>query len=346
MNSTTNTRPVAAWLYLGVFMILVQVLLGGITRLTGSGLSITEWKPLLGAIPPVSEQDWNLAFKKYQQIAQFKYINNHFTLSDFKYIYFWEWLHRNWARLMGIVFIIPFIYFILKKKIDRRLIASFILLFILAALQGLIGWIMVQSGLNSENTSVSHLRLAIHFIAALILLCYVLWLAFRFSISDEGTSYSPFLRRLNLVLLVLLTIQLTYGAFMAGSHAALAARTWPDINGTWWPAGMFKQNGFLTDIAHNLYTIQFIHRNLAYLITILILVWYLRAAHLPADNKLKKVRFYPLVLVLLQVALGVFTLLNSEFRVPLAYGAAHQLTGILLLMSLLFTLFLNRKKAS
>src|SRR5690606_25315793 len=127
---------------------VIQVLLGGITRLTGSGLSITEWKPILGTIPPLNEQAWQEAFLKYQQIAQYKLLNSHFSLSDFKAIYFWEWFHRNWARFMGLVFIIPFVYFIFTKKIDKKMIKPMIILFLLGALQGLIGWIMVKSGLN------------------------------------------------------------------------------------------------------------------------------------------------------------------------------------------------------
>ncbi|HEY0610399.1 MAG TPA: COX15/CtaA family protein, partial [Chitinophaga sp.] len=232
-NALQQNRPVAIWLFTGVGMIIIQVLLGGITRLTGSGLSITEWQPVLGALPPMTEQAWQAAFDKYKEIAQFKYVNSHFTLSDFKSIYFWEWLHRDWARLMGIVFALPFIYFVAKKKINRSMVQPMLILFLLGALQGAIGWIMVKSGLNEENLYVSHIRLAIHFIAALLLLCYVLWFALKLSTPAKEMLYTPSLRKLNIWLLVLLTLQLVYGAFMAGLHAAMAASTWPDINGMW-----------------------------------------------------------------------------------------------------------------
>lgn len=337
-------RPVAIWLYIGVGMLIVQVLLGGITRLTGSGLSITEWQPLLGALPPMSESAWQAAFDRYKEIAQFKYINSHFTLSDFKSIYFWEWFHRDWARLMGFVFAIPFIYFIIKKKIDRTMIQPMVVLFILGGLQGAIGWIMVKSGLNQEDLYVSHIRLAIHFISALVLLCYVFWFALKLSTKPVEQLVVPGLRKLNIWLLVLLTLQLIYGAFMAGLHAALFANTWPDINGMWWPMGMFTQGGIVSDITHNPITIQFIHRGLAYLITLLVALWWWKASEAPENSLLHRIRYLPLLLVLLQVMLGVLTLLGSQVKIPLMQAILHQGVGMLLLLSLVWTFFLSRKK--
>lgn len=337
-------RPVAIWLYIGVGMLIVQVLLGGITRLTGSGLSITEWQPLLGALPPMSESAWQAAFDRYKEIAQFKYINSHFTLSDFKSIYFWEWFHRDWARLMGFVFAIPFIYFIIKKKIDRTMIQPMVVLFILGGLQGAIGWIMVKSGLNQEDLYVSHIRLAIHFISALVLLCYVFWFALKLSTKPGEQLVVPGLRKLNIWLLVLLTLQLIYGAFMAGLHAALFANTWPDINGMWWPMGMFTQGGVVSDITHNPITIQFIHRGLAYLITLLVALWWWKASEAPENSLLHRIRYLPLLLVLLQVMLGVLTLLGSQVKIPLMQAILHQGVGMLLLLSLVWTFFLSRKR--
>ncbi|MBC9933550.1 COX15/CtaA family protein [Chitinophaga qingshengii] len=339
-----NNRPVAIWLYIGVGMLVIQVLLGGLTRLTGSGLSITEWQPLLGAFPPMNEAAWQKAFDGYKQIAQYKYVNNHFTLSDFKFIYFWEWLHRDWARLIGVVFIIPFLYFIVKKKISKEMINPLIVLFVLGGLQGLIGWIMVKSGLNDENLYVSHIRLAIHFMSALVLLCYLFWFALKISIPGKEILKAASLKRLNVWLLILVTVQLIYGAFMAGLHAALVANTWPDINGAWVPGGMFTQGGFLTDIVHNAITIQFIHRGLAYIITILIAVWWWKSAQIPATSLLHGIRYLPLLLVLLQVLLGVLTLLNSQVKIPVSYGILHQCVGMLLLLSLVWTLYLSRGK--
>src|SRR3954451_12721544 len=174
MHQDKSTSIVANWIFLGVGMLIVQVLLGGITRLTGSGLSITEWKPIMGAMPPVNENEWQQAFSKYQQIAQYKYLNTHFTLSNFKFIFFWEWFHRLWARLIGVVFLIPFVWFLWKKYFKSWMIVPLVILFLLGALQGAVGWIMVSSGLNENDVYVSHIRLAVHFMAAMVLISYAL----------------------------------------------------------------------------------------------------------------------------------------------------------------------------
>ena len=342
MSLPKNNRLVVIWLYVGVIMIMIQVIIGGITRLTGSGLSITEWKPIIGAFPPMNEKAWQEAFDKYKEIAQFKHLNSHFSLSDFKFIFFWEWLHRDWARFMGIVFIFPFIYFLISKKINRNMVNPMIILFLLGGLQGVIGWIMVKSGLNAENLYVSHIRLAIHFISALILLCYVFWFALKLSIPENQVLHLPVLKKVNIWLLVLLIFQLIYGAFMAGLHAAFAAITWPDINGMLWPSGMFTEGSVLEDITHNLITVQFIHRGLAYIICIPVLVWFFKSKSLANNSLLYKVRFLPVFLLFLQILLGVLTVLNTSGEIPLIYAILHQFVGMLFLLSFVFTLFLSR----
>lgn len=313
-------------------MIMIQVLLGGITRLTGSGLSITEWKPLLGAIPPMNEQEWNNAFDQYKQIGQYKHINFDFTLSDFKFIYFWEWFHRVWARLMGLVFAIGFVYFLIKKQFKQKMILPMVILFILGGLQGAIGWIMVKSGLNENDLYVSHIRLAIHFIAALGLLCYVFWFAITILIPQEQYIVNRSLKKFSMAITGLLVIQLIYGAFMAGLKAATSAPTWPTINGAWVP----EQLGSLTD--HPI-TVQFIHRNLAYALSILILVWWWKALRTPATPLFRKTRTLPGVLVVLQVILGIFTVLYSPDKQALLWlGVAHQFVAMILLLSMVWTL--------
>ena len=166
MSNSENSKKkkaVAIWLLIGVIMIIIQIALGGITRLTGSGLSMTEWKPIMGFIPPINHEQWVEAFKGYQEIAQYKYVNNHFTIQYFKFIFFWEWFHRFWARFLAVVFIIPFIYIIKRKYFLKEMIKPLIILFVLGALQGFIGWFMVQSGLNSSGLlHVIHIRLSIH----------------------------------------------------------------------------------------------------------------------------------------------------------------------------------------
>jgi cytochrome c oxidase assembly protein subunit 15 len=176
---------VAWWLVAGVLMIIIQTLLGGVTRLTGSGLSITKWNPIFGILPPLNNQQWNDAFEGYKQIGQFKFMNSSYTLADFKSIFFWEWFHRFWARMLGIVFVVGFIYFLAFNYFDKRMIKPFIILFLLGAMQGLIGWIMVASGLNDEHLYVDHIKLALHFISAMILACYTLWFALKLLIPEE-----------------------------------------------------------------------------------------------------------------------------------------------------------------
>lgn len=339
-----NTPAIGIWLSIGVGMLMVQILLGGITRLTGSGLSITEWKPLIGALPPLNEQAWQQSFEKYKQIAQFKQINSHFTLSNYKSIFFWEWLHREWARLIGLVFIIPFGVFVFQKKIDRSMIKPMIILFILGGLQGAIGWIMVQSGLNDTNISVSHIRLAIHFMCALFLLSYLVWFTLKMSIPTNQILHVPQLKRLNTILLSLLFFQLIYGAFMAGLHAALYAPTWPGINGSYVPAGMITHGKTLYNIYSNAITIQFIHRTLAYLIGVTGILWFVKAKKTPRNSWLYQFRWIPLLLIFAQITLGILTLLNSMYTTAIYYSVIHQFIGMLLLTSFVITLFLSMQK--
>src|SRR3954465_8438788 len=203
MQQDRSTRIVATWIFIGVGMLIIQVLLGGITRLTGSGLSITEWKPIMGAVPPMNAAEWQRTFEKYQHIAQFKYLNSHFTLSNFKFIFFWEWFHRLWARLIGVVFLIPFIYFLLKRYFKSWMVFPLVVLFLLGALQGAIGWIMVQSGLNDNDVYVSHIRLATHFMAAMVLICYALLFGLKLVISERSRIAQPGVWRGAVVITVL-----------------------------------------------------------------------------------------------------------------------------------------------
>ncbi len=348
-QQTNSSRPVAIWLLTGVFMIMGQVLLGGITRLTGSGLSITEWEPIMGALPPLNEQDWTLAFEKYKQIAQYKYLNSHFTIQDFKSIFFWEWLHRLWARLIGLVFIIPFIVFIIQKKFRPEMIRPLIILFLLGAIQGLVGWIMVQSGLNDSSlVYVSHYKLAIHFILALILLCYTLWFALMLLVPAQQITRHIALRKGMSWLLLLLTVQLTYGAFMAGMKAATTAPTWPTINGVWWPENIYsfgerKFNGISFLFDHPL-VIHFIHRNLAYVITLFVIVWTWKAFQFKGSSLFQKTKAWPLILVLFQTFLGILTILNAiDPDRFLWLGVAHQFVAMVLLLSFVCMFYILRK---
>lgn len=319
-------------------MIIVQVVLGGITRLTGSGLSITEWKPLMGVIPPVNEREWQQAFEKYQQIAQFKQLNAHFSLSDFKFIFFWEWFHRLWGRLLGVVFLIPFFIFLANGLFTKSMIKPLLILFFLGALQGLIGWIMVRSGLNDKDLYVSHVRLAIHFIAAMILLVYTFWFALAMLFSKEIQISNSYLKNFALIIVALLFIQLIYGAFMAGLKAGVFAPTWPDINGAYIIDR--PEMSLLRACIYDPITIHFIHRSLAYLIVILVSVWTFSALKEKESSFFNRVKLLPLFLVLIQVVLGICAVLSSYKAIPQGWGIfewsaqLHQLGAIFLLLSL------------
>ena len=337
-----KSNAVAIWLLVGVAMIIIQVLLGGITRLTGSGLSITEWKPILGAVPPMNEVDWQRAFEQYKQIGQYKQLNFEFTLSDFKFIYFWEWFHREWARLIGVVFFIPFVWFIIKKKIEKWMINPMVILFLLGILQALLGWIMVASGLNDENLYVDHIRLAIHFIAALGLLCYTLWFALMLLVPKEERVLAPRLKKQTNLLLGLLVVQLIFGAFMAGLKAANFATTWPLINGEIIPSSI--SNDTLASFTHDPLAVHFVHRNLAYLLAILIFFWYRKAKSTQGGTYFNTWKSAPFYLVVLQVVLGILTVLYANNNTALLWlGVAHQFTGMMLLLSFVVVAYLIKK---
>lgn len=330
-------------------MIVVQILLGGITRLTGSGLSITEWKPIMGALPPVNETQWQEAFGKYQQIAQYKYVNSHFELGDFKFIFFWEWFHRLWARVLGIVFLIGFVYFLIKRYFDKEMILPFIILFILGGIQGLIGWIMVASGLNDTDLYVNHIKLAMHFMAALLLLCYTLWFALKLMLPEQKRAVDNRLHSFTIFIIVLLCIQLIYGAFMAGLKAAMAAASWPTINGMWIPDRLWVQSF----INHPI-NVHFMHRNLAYLLVLAILFWFFSAgktARRHAGTFLNGARVWVLLLVIVQVVLGIITVLSApkisfgKFGQFEILAELHQLVAMSLLMALIINLYLVRRTA-
>lgn len=344
---TKKKRAVAIWLLSGVFMIMVQVLLGGVTRLTGSGLSITEWKPIMGTLPPLSKAEWEHAFDGYKQIAQYKYLNSHFTLEDFQFIFFWEWLHRVWARLLGVVFAIGFTYFWVKKYFDKGMIAPFVILFLLGGMQGLIGWIMVQSGLNENDLYVSHIKLALHFMAALLLLCYTLWFALQLIIPERERLAHKGLHTSLLITLLLLGVQLTYGAFMAGLKAAPSAPTWPLINGDWVPATVSNASWMNHPV-----NVQFIHRQLAYLLATIAIFLFGAMYRVGKQHPLvKKYAWYMFILVLVQVALGIFTVLTSPQMGASRFGTyellaeAHQLIAMLLLAVLVVNLYLVKRNA-
>lgn len=338
-----DSKNVAKWLFAGVIMLMIQILLGGITRLTQSGLSITEWKPITGILPPLNASQWMDEFNKYKHTDQFRYMNSSFSLSDFKFIFFWEWFHRAWARLMGLVFLVGFFYFLIKKQFRKEMIIPFVILFLLGIMQGLIGWIMVKSGLVPERMFVGHIELATHFMAALLLLCYTLWFALSLSIRPDQIIINSSLKKFTVIIFGILLIQLIYGAFMAGLHAATAAPTWPQINGQWIPDSMNNLLPTWKNYVDNKITIQFIHRGIAYIILVSVLIWFFKAIKIKGTLLFNKTRVIPLVFIIVQVLLGITTVITSPYGNNLVwFGVAHQLVAILFLMTIIFMLYIIR----
>ena len=364
-----SSRPVAIWVYAGAFMLLIQVILGGITRLTGSGLSITQWDVVTGVIPPLTHDQWMQAFDGYKHTGQFRILNSDFTLANYKTIFFWEWFHRFWARLVGVVFIIGFIWFLVKRQLNRWMIGQLALLFLVGALQGTVGWIMVASGFVGDAIYVAPTKLALHFIFALGLIVYTFWFALQLSVpvSTRLTQPGPqpgspqpaqqqnpatarrlvTLRRWTILLLVMLFFQLLYGALMAGHKAATAAPTWPDINGSFLPPSAFSEHPLLHDLVGNKLTVHFIHRSLAYCIFIGIVIWTIFAVRIaPIPAFFRRLRWLPMGIVTLQILLGICSLVTSPGIVPHHWGAFewlaqfHQITGLVFLLTMVGMLYL------
>ena len=313
-------RPVRIWLYVLAAMVLVMVMVGGMTRLTGSGLSITTWKPISGIIPPLSEADWLAEFAGYKLIPQYEVYNHWMTLEDFKGIFWWEWGHRFLGRMIGFAFAIPFVIFLFQRRLTRDMAIPLAGLFVLGGFQGFLGWWMVSSGLT-ELTSVSQYRLAAHLSAALMLLLALVWVARRMRPEPTEGIVTPANIWSVTMLLVLLVIQVAAGAFVAGLDAGMGFNTWPLMEGKLIPDGLGAYDPAWRSLFEHGLTVQFNHRMLAYVITIVtavMLALQLRGAGLSGVH-----RWLGLiaVLVLAQVGLGIATLL-SMINIDLA--VTHQ----------------------
>lgn len=330
-NDTIPARalaPVRLWLFAVAALVVVMVSVGGATRLTGSGLSITEWKPIMGALPPLSAADWQEAFEKYRQIPQYKQINRGMSLDAFKTIFWWEWGHRFLARLVGVAFLVPFLVFLGLGYIRRSLVPRMVGLFALGGLQGFIGWYMVASGL-SERVSVSQYRLALHLGLAFVILGALVWAAL--TLGDEGKPRQP--RRWwkgGVLLLAVAFLQVELGALVAGMKAGLAYNTWPLMDGQLVPKGLFVMQPWVLNLFENAMTVQFNHRVMAYVLTGLV-AYQLWRITMGTSTPAQRTSALALgVLTLVQVALGIWTLLA---QVPLYLGLVHQFGAAILFVT-------------
>jgi heme a synthase len=342
--SSPFRRSIGIWLLLCAAMIVVMALIGAITRLTESGLSITEWKPIRGVIPPLDATQWEEAFAQYRQIPEYQSINQGMSLDEFKFIYFWEWLHRLWGRLIGLVFAVPLLWFWCKRRLPYGWGLKLCGLLALGGAQGFIGWFMVQSGL-SERTDVSHYRLAMHLGAAMILygLCLKAALLFLWPYNAPAPAAAPdqteraFLVVMGKAALGLLFLTIIWGAFVAGLNAGLAYNTWPDMNGHFAPPELLHLTPFWLNPFENAAAVQFTHRWLAVIAVCFLLTyaWMARnQAQRTGDVRQERIAKALMAMAVLQVGLGIATLLLS---VPLALATLHQ-GGAMVLLGLLVAL--------
>lgn len=331
MNDKSAHRSLVVWLLTGCVLIFLMVAIGGITRLTHSGLSMVEWT-LFGNVPPSSTEEWQILFDKYKAYPEYKQVNFNFSLDEFKSIFFWEYAHRMFGRFIGLVFILPFIWFIIKKKISKALLPKLILLLMLGLSQGLIGWYMVKSGLN-KNPDVSHYRLALHLFTAFITFSYTFWLALGL-IYPKGESTQPKINKVFGFTLVLLFIQIIWGAYVAGLNAGKIYTTWPKMGADWIPEAVYAMQPLWMNFFENIAGVQFVHRYLAFVVLGLILY----IVHLSRKSAIKALQSKSIKIlglaVLLQIALGITTLVMA---VPISLGLLHQLGAFLLLAALLFS---------
>jgi cytochrome c oxidase assembly protein subunit 15 len=321
-----HARAVRGWLIIVAALIFTTLIVGGATRLTESGLSITEWKPVTGVLPPISQGDWQAEFEKYRQIPQYRELNRGMTLDQFKTIYWWEWSHRFLARLVGAAFLLPFLYFLWRGMIPRELRARLWLIFLGGAALGAVGWWMVASGLaGSARTSVSQYRLAFHLTLACVVFAAIVWTAQQMAarVREDGALR---LKASAVALVILVIVQIYAGALVAGLDAGMSFNTWPLIDGALIPAGdrLWFETPWWRNLFENTLTVQFNHRMLAYAIWLLAL-WHVFDARRSVAFRSAMMLA---VLVTLQGALGIATLLHVA---PLGLALAHQGLAVIVL---------------
>lgn len=334
------------WLLTVCVLIVAMVCVGGTTRLTGSGLSIVEWKPIMGAIPPLNETEWTETFQKYQASPQYQLINQGMSLHEFKKIFFWEYVHRLLGRLIGFAFFVPWVFFVLRKALSRDLMIKTAIAFALGGLQGFMGWFMVKSGLVNEPR-VSHFRLAAHLLLALVLLVYLFKLYLSLderNTADERAPETPPLLRTGLWCFAgLLLVQITYGAFVAGMRAGFAFNTFPTMAGHWIPPGLFELAPAILNWVQNPTAVQFAHRMIAWALLIGFKLLYVYAQKQNLAPELRRSLGAMLTVLAIQFVLGIATLVNV---VPIPLAVLHQLGAFILALATMRAIHFAQKRPS
>jgi len=330
-----NDRAILRWLQLCLVLIFAMVILGGVTRLTDSGLSMVTWHPT-GMLPPLGAEQWQAEFELYQQYPEFQKLNRDMSLAGFKAIFWFEYSHRMLGRLIGLVFLLPLIFFLLRKMVKPGLTPRLIIMFVLGGFQGLLGWYMVKSGLVS-NPHVSQYRLTAHLLSAILIYGFILWTIFNLAFPQRyrplTQSAAAGWRKASLALLTLLLITIASGGFVAGLDAGMIFNTFPLMGGALIPEGLGALTPWYLNPFDNLVTVQFNHRWLALVTGVLLIVWYIRGRSRFDDVTLQRGFKLAGMMVIIQLGLGVATLL---LQVPVLLGALHQAGALLLFSALLF----------
>jgi len=329
-----HNRRIAAWLFFCCLMVYAMVILGGVTRLTGSGLSMVEWDPIFGIMPPLDQADWDETFRLYQQSPEYQKINIGMDLDGFKQIYWFEYSHRVLGRTIGTVFLLPFLFFLIKGWIQRPLIPKLLAMFVLGGLQGVLGWYMVKSGLV-DNPHVSQYRLTAHLGLAILIYAYMFHVALGLWLGGRHSGTIPAgLRRATTLVTGLVFITILSGGFVAGLKAGFAYNTFPLMDGHWIPEVIFMQEPLWRNFFENIATVQFQHRLLALLVSLSVILLWLAARRITLPAVVTTGLLLMLAAVVLQVSLGISTLL---LHVPVALAATHQAGALLLLTMALYT---------
>lgn len=351
-DNKTKTIPkiVTYWLILGLVLIFFQVIIGGITRLTGSGLSITKWEIVIGTIPPLSEESWNEAFANYQKTPQYQKINQGMSMSDFKFIFFWEYFHRLWARSLGFIFLIPFLIFLKKKYFPSWLIRRLGILVLLGLVVALFGWIMVASGLI-DRPWVNAYKLSLHLSLAIVVYVYLLWTVLMVVQPEVEKINQNWIRKSAIVILVLASIQIFLGGMMSGMKAGLSYPTFPDMKGNFFPALLFDSSNWnwANIEAYDKHPfmatfVQFFHRNVAYLLSIIIIIFYFKLRKENITPIFRKYSNWLIMMLIIQVTLGIITLLNCLGSVPVLWGSLHQGGAILFFTSVIMVFYQTKTR--
>lgn len=344
MDNNSVKKPIYFWLILGMVLIYFQITIGGITRLTGSGLSITKWEIVTGTIPPLSADGWQEAFALYKDTPQYRKINEGMTLSSFKFIYFWEYLHRLWARGMGLIFIIPFLIFWRKGWLSRVMMRRLGTVFVLAGMVGLFGWIMVASGLV-DRPWVNAYKLSIHLSLALIVLGYLEWVWLQYRFPREGSDGRS---RTIKYFLIGVSFQIFLGGVMSGVKASLVYPDWPDYGGSWLPMVLLEEGVWSVENFVNYDSspflagfVQLCHRTLAYVLIISgIYIWIYRK-RLILNGQLAYVPGMLVTMLITQMTLGIMVLYRSVVHIPVLLGVAHQTVAIAILLCTVYIYYFS-----